>query len=143
MNARRRSGLRLVLLAAVGTAVAVYLTLTKLAGVAPICGPSGGCETVETSAYSSVAGIPLAVFGIAFSIVIGAADLRWWLTADRRALVLVYVLGLAGTLVEAYLVYLELFVIHAICVWCAAYGVTVVVGAIGASLSLWRTRVDP
>ena len=41
---------------------------------------------------------------------------------------MLYLGGLAGTLFEAYLVYLELFVIHAVCSWCAAYGITVVLG---------------
>jgi len=136
----RTAGLALGALAAAGVAIAVYLTATKLAGVAPVCGPSGGCETVETSPYSSVAGIPVALFGLGYSLVVFVAWLAWWRT-EREALLLVpYVLGLVGTIVEAYLVYLELFVIHAICLWCAAYGVTVVVGWLAGVLVLRRAR---
>jgi uncharacterized membrane protein len=40
----------------------------------------------------------------------------------------------------AYLTYLELFVIHAVCVWCAAYGLTVVVGWLAVALALRRVR---
>jgi uncharacterized membrane protein len=57
-----------------------------------------------------------------------AAAIVWWRSGDRRALLLLYAGGLGATLVEAYLVYLELFVIHAVCSWCVAYGLTVVAG---------------
>jgi len=39
-----------------------------------------------------------------------------------------YAQGLAGVVVVLYLRYLELFVIHAICAWCVAYGATIVFG---------------
>src|ERR1700692_4808241 len=125
MASRRSAALALAVLAAAGAAISIYLTWTKIAGVAPICGPSGGCETVENSTYSSIAGIPVALFGLGYSAVVLVVWLAWWRT-DRTALLLIpYVLGLIGTIVEAYLVFLELFVIHAVCLWCAAYGVTV------------------
>ena len=41
-------------------------------------------------------------------------------------------------LVEAYLVYLQLAVIHAVCVWCAAYGLTVVAGFAATVITLRR-----
>ncbi len=50
----------------------------------------------------------------------------WWRRGDRRALLLAYGLLLLGTLFVAYLTYLELFVIHAVCAWCAAYAVATV-----------------
>jgi len=140
MASRRTVALALGILAAAGAAIAIYLTWTKVAGVAPICGPSGGCETVENSAYSSIAGIPVALFGLGYSAVVLAAWLAWWRT-DRADLLLVpYVLGLIGTIVEAYLVFLELFVIHAVCLWCAAYGVTVVLGWLAGVVVLRQAR---
>ena len=136
----RRAGIRLALVAAIGVVVAIYLTATKLAGVAPICGPSGGCETVETSQYSAIAGIPVAIFGLGYSLVLIAVWLAWWRGGNHQLLYVPYVLGLIGVLVEAYLVYLELFVIHAVCLWCTAYGVTVVVGAVGAWVVAWKAQ---
>ena len=52
----------------------------------------------------------------------------WWRTGDGRFLLAGYALGLVGVVLELYLVYLELFVINAICTWCMAYGATVVLG---------------
>jgi uncharacterized membrane protein len=115
-------------LALIGLGISVYLTVLKLAGTAPLCIPGGGCETVQTSSYSELFGVPVAAYGAAWSAVALAAAVRWWRSSDRRALVVLYLGGLAGTMFEAYLVYLELFVIHAICSWCAAYGATVLLG---------------
>ena len=122
----RRSGLAMTALAVVGLAVAAYLAVTKLTGGAPVCGPLQGCETVASSEYSEVLGIPVAVYGVAFSIVLVALSAAWWRWADRRALLGAYGLGLLGGLVVAGLTYLEVFVIHAICVYCVVYAVTVV-----------------
>lgn len=123
-----RPALALAVVGLIGLAISVYLTWTKLAGVLPLCGPSGGCETVESSEYSSVAGIPVAAFGIGYSAAIVVVAAWWGRTRDVRAGYAAYALSLTGVVVEAYLVYLELFVIHAICLWCVAYGITIVLG---------------
>ena len=107
--ARGRPALVLGGIAAVGVAISLYLSANELAGTAPVCLAGGGCETVAASQYSHWFGIPVAYFGVVFSGVLIA-------------------LGLVGVVLELYLVYLELFVINAICTWCMAYGATVVLG---------------
>jgi uncharacterized membrane protein len=122
----------MTILALVGVGVAAYLGFEKLTGGSPACGPLQGCETVAASSYSAVLGVPVALFGIGFSLLVAAASVAWWRAADvrlaRRALVAAYGLGLIGTFVAAALTYLELFVIDAICVYCVIYGLTIVVG---------------
>ena len=115
-------------LALAGLVIALYLEVTRLAGGLPVCGPSGGCETVALSPYSVVLGIPVSAFGVLYSIVLLVVLAAWWRDGDRRLLYAAYGMGLIACFFEVYLVYLELFVIHAICVWCAGYGVTVVGG---------------
>jgi uncharacterized membrane protein len=134
----RRSGLLIFAIGAVGLVIAAYLTGTKLAGGLPVCGPVKGCEDVALSEYSSIAGIPTAAFGAAFSIVVAALGLAWWRLGDRRALMAAYGLGLFGILFVAYLTYLELFVIHAVCVWCVVYGLTVIGGWAVVAVALRR-----
>ena len=126
--ARPRAAVFLAVIAALGLAIAAYLTWTRLAGIAPPCLPGEGCATVEASPYSAVVGIPVALFGVVYSGAMLVLALTWWAAADRRTALLAYGLSLAGLLVELYLVYLELFVIRAICTWCVAYGLTVVDG---------------
>lgn len=131
----------IVLLAAIGVAISAYLTITRLTGgpiVCPVGG--GGCDAVDASSYSTILGIPVAAFGLGYSAVVLGAGLAWWARGDRRALQVAYALGILGVLFEAYLVYLELFVIHAVCAWCVLYGVTVVLGLVAAALELRRTR---
>jgi len=137
---RARSGLLATILAILGLLIAGYLTWTRLTGGLPVCGPLHGCETVALSPYSELAGIPVAILGVGYSLVLVGLALAWWRRADRRALVGLYALGLLGLLFVAYLTYLELFVIGAVCAWCASYAVTIVAGWIIAALSLRRAR---
>jgi uncharacterized membrane protein len=129
--------------ALLGLAIAGYLAWTRLAGGLPVCGPLHGCETVATSPYSEILGVPVAYLGVAFSIVLTILAAAWWRGRDRRALLGLYGLGLIGVLFVAYLTYLELFVIGAVCVWCAAYGVTIVTGWLIAALGLRAYKPGP
>jgi uncharacterized membrane protein len=141
MTAARRDpvALLLVVLPLVGLAIAAYLLAVRLAGGLPACGPDGGCEIVQGSEYSEFLGLPVALYGVAYSAVVLGAGLRWLTASDRRALLVAYGLGLLGSLGVAYLTYLELFVIEAICAWCVAYGTTVVAGMVVAVLALRRS----
>jgi uncharacterized membrane protein len=133
---RRSSAVVLPVLAAIGLGIALFLLAEKLAGQIPPCGPVAGCATVDASPYSQVGGVPVALFGVAYSAVIFVGGLGWWWAGDRRSLLVTYGLGLVGVLVEAYLVYLQVAVIDAVCAWCAAYGATVVLGWLAAALAL-------
>jgi uncharacterized membrane protein len=126
--ARGRPALLLGAIAAAGLAIALYLSANAIAGTIPVCLPGGGCETVEQSQYSHVLGIPVAFLGVVYSGVLIGLVAAWWRTGDGRLLLVGYAQGLVGIVLELYLVYLELFVIKAICAWCVAYGVTILVG---------------
>jgi uncharacterized membrane protein len=106
-------------LAAVGLGIAVYLTIVHYSGGNPICASSHGCETVQHSRYAKLAGIPVAVIGLAGYVAVLSRLVRD--RPDTR-------LAAAGaTMVgfgfSAYLTYLELFKIKAICQWCVASAV--------------------
>jgi uncharacterized membrane protein len=133
----RGSGLLGAAVATIGLGAAAYLTAVKLAGSLPVCGPLHGCETVAQSTYSELAGIPIAAFGVGLSAALMVLQLLWWRSGDRRALGIAFGLGLFGVVVAAYLTYLELFVIHAVCVWCVTYAATVGTGWAIAALA-WR-----
>ena len=128
----------MVAIALIGLAIASYLTVTKLAGGSPICGPLQGCETVDASPYSTILGIPTAAFGLVYSLTLIAATLVWWRSGDRRFLLAAYALSLVGVVMEGYFVYLQVAVIHAVCVWCAGYGLTVVAGFVANIIALRR-----
>jgi uncharacterized membrane protein len=134
----RLNGLIGAAIALLGLAAAGYLTSVKLAGELPACGPIRGCETVALSTYSDIAGVPVAALGVVYSLVVLALNLVWWRAGVRAALLAAYGLGLLGVLLVAYLTWLELFVIHAVCVWCVAYGLTVIAGWLLAAIALRR-----
>jgi uncharacterized membrane protein len=140
LDHRGRLGAAMAILALGGLAVAGYLLAVRVLGGAPACGPIPGCDTVAASQYATVLGLPVALFGVAFSIVLSAATIVWWRRGDRRALHVAYGLGLLGIAAAAYLTYLELFVIDAICIWCVSYAVTIVIGWI---LAIIAVRSDP
>jgi uncharacterized membrane protein len=130
IEARRagRFGAGMTALSVAGLAIAAYLLAARIIGEAPACGPVKGCETVAASEFATLFGVPVALFGVVFSVILVAACAVWWRRADRRALYGSYGLGLAGIIAVAYLTYLEVFVIGAICVWCVSYAVTIVAG---------------
>ena len=134
-----RFGVALTVLALLGLGIASYLLAARVLGEAPACGPVKGCETVAASEYATIVGVPVALFGVIFSLVLVGACLAWWRRADRRSLYLAYGLGLAGIIAVVYLTYLELFVIEAICVWCVTYAITIVTGWAIVAFTAWST----
>ena len=122
-----------------GLAIATYLSVVELRGGVPSCGPLRGCETVARSSYSRIGDVPVAVFGVFLSLALLALALAWWRTNDGRLLAAHYGLSLFGVVFEVYFTYLELFVIGAVCVWCAAYGISLLARFLVA-LSVWRRR---
>ena len=115
-------------LALAGIFVALYLTLYKVGIIGELSCSIGSCETVNTSKYSRFLGLPVAGWGLlfyldVFVIAVISALPRF---EDERALSIVLVAESAvGVLFSAWLTYLELFVIHAICIWCVTSAVIV------------------
>jgi len=110
-----------------GTAVSAYLTWVHYSGSLALCAGAGGCETVQASRYSTVGGIPVAVIGLV-GLGTVAALAAWRLRPDPPAwtLTALFGLSLAASLYVAYLSYLELFLIRAICPWCASVAIATV-----------------
>ena len=135
-------GLILAALDLMGLAIAAYLSVVELGGGVPVCGPVAGCEEVARSEYSRIGGIPVAVFGVGLSLLLLTLALAWWRT-DLYALLLAhYGLSLAGVLFELYFLYLQLFVIAAICIWCTSYGLSLIARFVIA-LAVWRRGQAP
>ena len=130
-------------LSAAATCIAAYLAWSKLTGAPPACAIVQGCDTVEQSQFSSIAGIPVAVFGLAGSATALIGATLWWRGADRRGLLLAYLVGLVSLPILLYLSYLELAVIHAVCIWCVTYALTTVAAWAVASAALLESRNAP
>jgi hypothetical protein len=118
-------------LAVVGIGIAGYLTYVHYADLKPLCLASGGCETVQSSQYAKLAGIPVAAIGLAGYVLILAST---WIRGEMGKL-LGAGLGLVGFGFSAYLTYRELFTIDAICPWCVASAVLMTLLAV---FGVWR-----
>lgn len=112
----------LFVVSALGAGISLYLTYVHYQPAALICTSGGGCETVQDSKYAVLAGIPVAVLGLAAWL--AALALAIW--DSELARTLMAALAVVALAFSAYLVILQLFVIDAICVWCMANDVVVV-----------------
>lgn len=117
----------ILVLALVGIGIAGYLTYIHYAGLKPLCvAGGGGCEKVQSSSASKLAGVPVAVLGlIGYVFIAGTALVRT--EAARMAGACA---AIAGFGFSAYLTYQELFVIHAICQWCVASAILMTILAV-------------
>jgi uncharacterized membrane protein len=123
----------LLTLTLIGVAVATYLTYIHYAGIKPLCGRNGGgCEIVQTSEYSKLAGVPVALIGLIGYVLILAALLAPERESTRFAVVGLTVVGFGFS---GYLTYREVFSIHNICEWCVS---SFVIIAALMCLSIWR-----
>jgi uncharacterized membrane protein len=107
-------------LAVIGVAVATYLTYIHYAGINPACTAGQSCIKVQTSVWSKVGGVPVALLGL-----IGYIAILGSLLAPDREETRLATLGLTliGFAFSGYLTYRELFSIHAICEWCVSSAV--------------------
>ena len=115
-------------LALAGIFVSLYLTLYKLGIIGELSCSIGSCETVNTSTWSRLLGLPVAAWGLLFYLDVFAISLIGTFPRfeDERVISLVLVAEAAvGVLFSAWLTYLELGVIHAICIWCVTSAVIV------------------
>jgi uncharacterized membrane protein len=135
-------GLILAVLDVIGLLIATYLSVVELAGSVPVCGPIKGCEEVANSEYSRIGGVPVAVFGVALSLLLLTLAIAWWKTDAYGLLLAHYGLSMAGVIFEIYFLYLQLFVIHAVCVWCTSYGLSLVLRFVVAFI-VWLRQPPP
>ena len=135
-------GLILAVLDTVGLAIASYLSVVELGGGVPACGPLHGCETVAQSEYSRIGGVPVAVFGVVLSLVLLTLAIAWWRSNLYGLLLAHYGLSLAGVVFEIYFLYVQIAVIHAVCVWCTSYGLSLLLRFVIA-LIVWLRQPRP
>jgi len=119
----------LALLSLVGLFISIYLYLYKIGQIGSLACGTGGCETVQLSAQSRFLGVDVALIGIlGYAVLLGLALLSLQPRFAGPAWPSRLLAALAGlaVLFTAYLTALELFVIHAICRYCVASAVIIV-----------------
>ncbi len=128
-------------LAALGILDSLYLSYVKIFEAKPFCAGIGDCETVNSSPYSVFAGVPIAFLGVGmYTVVLLLALLAPRLPRSLAPYVplATFAIGLGGVLYSAYLTYLELYVIEAICIYCVISAILVTL--IFATSLVWLLR---
>lgn len=115
----------------IGLFVATYLWLYKIGVIGQLTCSIGSCETVNTSRWATFLGQPVAFWGVGFYVSMLSLSLLGTFIesfeADRRVSVALVALSGWGVLFSGWLTYLELAVIHAICIWCVVSACLVLV----------------
>lgn len=127
-------------LSLIGLALSVYLTITHFQPHALVCTDSGAinCAKVTTSAQSYVLGIPVAILGLANYTVMAALNSPWaWRARARWIHVARFALSIVSMCFVLWLIYAEIEIIGAICLYCTG------VHLVTFTLLIVLTRVSP
>jgi len=129
----------------VGIANGVYLSIMKLSNNSSMCIKGlGDCWTVNSSVYSQILGIPVAVLGtLAFItlLVLTLLDGRTPFFSDY-GIYFIFGVSLVGTSYSAYLTYLELEIIRAICPFCVLSAISMLTLFIMSTYRLVKTQAE-
>ncbi|MDP9202917.1 MAG: vitamin K epoxide reductase family protein [Gemmatimonadota bacterium] len=131
-------------LALAGIFISIYLTLYKLGLIGELSCSIGSCETVNTSRWSTFLGLPVAAWGLFFYIdvfVLALAGTMPRLENEPLISIVLAAEAAIGVLFSAWLTYLELAVIDAICIWCVTSAVIVTVIFLVSVADLRETKV--
>jgi uncharacterized membrane protein len=124
-----RVGKSAVLFALLGVVNSIYLTWVKLTDSYATCGPIGDCESVNSSRYAEFAGVPIALIGILGYLAIMAVVLiEPKFPSFQEGLRLAFFgFTLTGTIYSAYLTYVEIAILNAVCPYCVLSAILMLV----------------
>ena len=111
---KNKSSIFLLILSISGFFVSTYLTILHYKNIIPPCTIAKGCETVLTSQFSTILGIPIALFGSLFFLA-----LIFLILLDQKKFLRYFkILVLLGVLVSVNLFFIQAFVLNAFCQYC-------------------------
>jgi len=134
----------MILLSVAGIVLAGYLTWVHFDTDALVCG-LGDCHTVQASEFATVGPAPVAVLGLGMYLAILACILAGRLRPALQfpATMVAFGIALAGSLYAAYLTWIEVAVIDAICQWCVVSAIVTVVLTLLLAAELLRGLEEP
>lgn len=108
----------------IGFLDASFLTLEHYRGSIPACGFLTGCNEVLSSPYSQIRGVPLALTGVAYYLFVIFGAIYYLDTKKLHWLHILSGFTLIGIIASLYFVYLQAFVIKALCTYCLVSATT-------------------
>ncbi|HUG14381.1 MAG TPA: vitamin K epoxide reductase family protein [Thermomicrobiales bacterium] len=135
----------IALLSVAGMLVAGYLTYTHFDRDALVCSV-GECGTVQDSAYASLGPIPISLLGVGMYVLLGVLAIarrsHAGLLSFEHASIASWSLAFMGTLYAAYLTYVEIWVIDAICQWCVISAIVGLLILVVETVVIWRVLLS-
>ena len=130
-----------VVLSGLGVLVSAYLSAKRFTGGSLACARWADCDVVNNSLYAKIYGVPVAFLGLAgylllLGLALGALESEG--PMRRRLVALGFLLSLGGVAFSAYLTYIELYVIEAVCSWCVASAIIISLLAVVDGVNLRR-----
>ena len=131
-------------LAAVGVVLAAYLTWTHYNAGALVC-TLGDCHTVQSSEYAMVGPLPVALLGLGMYLTVLACNLTAMTRPDLglAATSVAFAATLGGIVYAAYLTWLEVAVIGAICQWCVVSALLTILLVALEGILVWQALALP
>jgi uncharacterized membrane protein len=131
-------------MAGIGVAVALYLLTVHWGWWTAVCLGVGNCEVVNTSIYSELLGIPVALLGALSYAALALLGLAIWqdIYAEYARLARFFI-AITGLVFSGYLTFIELFVLHEICPWCVLSAILITLITVLSILDLRAAELEP
>jgi len=110
----------MIALAVVGFFVAFYLTVEHYLGQVPACSFLSGCEVVTTSAYATIFGVPISLFGAGYFLMIASLLLAYLQQGNKKFFLASGALISVGAALAAALIYVQVGILGAVCIYCVS-----------------------
>ena len=145
---RDRLMIAILIVTTAGLLIAAYLTYVHYQGFGALAcfGAHSGhssCATVQSSAWSKLAGIPVALLGLIGYVGLFASYAFTKFVDGELGRGLGFGIALIGFGFSAYLTYRELFSIHAICEWCVGSAVCMTILVVLTGIRFLRAEPEP
>jgi uncharacterized membrane protein len=131
----------ILVVAVLGFADATYLTIEHYQGTIPPCSFVSGCETVLTSSYSIIAGVPVSLLGAIYYLLIAIGIFAYIDTKKTSILKWTLSITIFGLLMSLWFIFLQAFVIKAWCLYCLGSATTSIILFILANIAFKKYMI--
>lgn len=119
---------------------ATYLTAKHYLGTALTCGLFDGCDVVTTSKYSEIMGVPVALLGSVYYISVFIFVAYYLDSQKLRSLALAAYATISGFVASMVFMYIQFFVLKALCEYCLFSALTSTLLCIAGSSMLVHSK---
>jgi uncharacterized membrane protein len=128
----------IMIVAFLGFCDATYLTAEHFLNLIPPCFIGQGCDTVTTSVYSQIFGVPVSLLGSLFYLTVLALGLAYIDLKKSWSLMALHLVTGMGLIMSLWFVYTQAFIIHAWCMYCLFSATTSTILFVLCSLAFHR-----